>query len=223
MAWTCTEIPDSNSLGTTFVSPAKRSILQRMPPATMKQPHHIMIAPCKTHHTMPSVRPTTARATSSAGAREVEAGRWLPRALLHSVATTRPGERFTGDGVSLVLFRNWPCRQPIPCPGEFADNHLPAPPLHWGRCLTCLVSQLALPPADTPSRRIPRQPSPGAVHHVISRFVDRSWLLTEDAERARYLYLLGRSLQRSDWRCLAYALTGSSAKIERKPRSIRRG
>jgi hypothetical protein len=54
--------------------------------------------------------------------------------------------------------------------------------------------------------RIARQESPGAVHHVISRFVDRSWLLTEDTERDRYLHLLGRALDHSSWRCLAYAL-----------------
>jgi hypothetical protein len=54
--------------------------------------------------------------------------------------------------------------------------------------------------------RIARQVFPGVVHHIISRFVDRTWLLTEDVERDRYLHLLGRSLRRSDWRCLAYAL-----------------
>jgi hypothetical protein len=54
--------------------------------------------------------------------------------------------------------------------------------------------------------RIARQECPGAVHHVISRFVDRSWLLTDDVERDRYLHLLGRALSHSSWRCLAYAL-----------------
>jgi putative transposase len=54
--------------------------------------------------------------------------------------------------------------------------------------------------------RIPRRPTIGAVHHVISRFVDRSWLLTDDQERGEYLRLLGRALDRSSWRCLAYAL-----------------
>jgi len=54
--------------------------------------------------------------------------------------------------------------------------------------------------------RIARQEAHGVVHHVISRFVDRSWLLTDEVERERYLHLLGRSLRRSDWRCLAYAL-----------------
>jgi hypothetical protein len=54
--------------------------------------------------------------------------------------------------------------------------------------------------------RVARQEIPGVVHHVISRFVDRTWFLTEDAERDRYLHLLGRALSQSDWRCLAYAL-----------------
>jgi hypothetical protein len=54
--------------------------------------------------------------------------------------------------------------------------------------------------------RIARQVHPGVVHHIISRFVDRTWFLTDDIERDRYLHLLGRSLHRSDWRCLAYAL-----------------
>jgi hypothetical protein len=54
--------------------------------------------------------------------------------------------------------------------------------------------------------RVARQEVPGAVHHVISRFVDRTWFLRDDVERDRYLHLLGRSLVRSDWRCLAYAL-----------------
>jgi hypothetical protein len=54
--------------------------------------------------------------------------------------------------------------------------------------------------------RIARQQTPGVVHHVISRFVDRTWLLSDDLQRDRYLHLLGRALRRSDWRCLAYAL-----------------
>jgi hypothetical protein len=57
--------------------------------------------------------------------------------------------------------------------------------------------------------RIARQVAAGVVHHVISRFVDRSWFLTDEVERERYLHLLGRSLRRSDWRCLAYALMSS--------------
>jgi len=47
---------------------------------------------------------------------------------------------------------------------------------------------------------------PGALYHCIWRFVDRKWFFESDEERNFYLYLLGRSLERSDWRCLAYAL-----------------
>jgi hypothetical protein len=54
--------------------------------------------------------------------------------------------------------------------------------------------------------RIARLTTPGALHHVISRFVDRDWLVSSDHERAFYLGLLGRALQTSDWRCLAYCL-----------------
>jgi REP element-mobilizing transposase RayT len=54
--------------------------------------------------------------------------------------------------------------------------------------------------------RIARCIAPGAVYHVISRFVDREWCFHDDEERANYLRLLGRALEMSDWRCLAYAL-----------------
>ncbi len=54
--------------------------------------------------------------------------------------------------------------------------------------------------------RIARLTVPGAVHHVISRFVDRDWLFSGGEDRARYLTFLGRVLARSDWRCLAYCL-----------------
>jgi len=47
---------------------------------------------------------------------------------------------------------------------------------------------------------------PGVVYHVIARFVDRSWFITSDDERQRYLAMLGHALTQSDWRCLAYAL-----------------
>ena len=50
---------------------------------------------------------------------------------------------------------------------------------------------------------------PTAVHHVIARFVDRSFLLRGDTERAMYLHRLGTALAESDWRCLAYALMSS--------------
>jgi len=47
---------------------------------------------------------------------------------------------------------------------------------------------------------------PGVVYHVISRFVDRDWILDDDSERHCFLDLLGRALRKSDWRCLAYAV-----------------
>jgi hypothetical protein len=54
--------------------------------------------------------------------------------------------------------------------------------------------------------RIARYITPTAVHHVISRFVDRGWELRDDTEREHYLHRFGRALGASDWRCLAYAL-----------------
>ena len=54
--------------------------------------------------------------------------------------------------------------------------------------------------------RIARCISPGVVYHVISRFVDRDWLLSNHDERALYLHHLARGFERSDWGCLAYAL-----------------
>ena len=57
--------------------------------------------------------------------------------------------------------------------------------------------------------RTPRCTNPGAVYHVISRFVDREWRITSDDERARYLDFLGRALQLTEWKCLAYALMSS--------------
>lgn len=60
-----------------------------------------------------------------------------------------------------------------------------------------------------PRMRIARAVAAGTVYHVISRFVDRDWRLRDQAERTNYLRLLGRALQRSDWRCLSYALMSS--------------
>jgi len=51
-----------------------------------------------------------------------------------------------------------------------------------------------------------RSTVPGSVHHVISRFIDREFLVTSSNERARYLQLLGRALTHSDWKCVAFAL-----------------
>lgn len=47
---------------------------------------------------------------------------------------------------------------------------------------------------------------PNSVYHLISRFVDRQWFITEGEHRATYLRLLGRAIALSDWRCLAYAV-----------------
>ena len=54
--------------------------------------------------------------------------------------------------------------------------------------------------------RTDRYHHPGVLYHCITRFVDREWFFDESDERERYLALLGAALDRSDWRCLAYAL-----------------
>lgn len=57
--------------------------------------------------------------------------------------------------------------------------------------------------------RYARIHAPGAVVHVIARFVNREFRLAGDAERAIYLDALARSLVRTDWTMLAYALMSS--------------
>ena len=54
---------------------------------------------------------------------------------------------------------------------------------------------------------------PGVMHHLIWRFVDRNWFIESTAERARYLWLLGRALEPSDWRCVAYAVMSNHIHI----------
>jgi len=54
--------------------------------------------------------------------------------------------------------------------------------------------------------RTPRAMRPGRVYHLISRFVDREWFIATEDERTRYLELLGRALERADWRCFSYAV-----------------
>jgi REP element-mobilizing transposase RayT len=54
--------------------------------------------------------------------------------------------------------------------------------------------------------RTPRRNVPGFVYHLISRFVDREWFISNDDERTRYVTLLGRALSASDWRCLAFGV-----------------
>jgi hypothetical protein len=51
-----------------------------------------------------------------------------------------------------------------------------------------------------------RYNEPGAVHHVISRFVAQEWFIRGDEDRQQYLRWLGHALSRSDWKCLAYAV-----------------
>ena len=50
---------------------------------------------------------------------------------------------------------------------------------------------------------------PGTVYHLISRFVAKEWFIKTDVERSGYLRLLGQSIGRSDWRCLAFAVMSS--------------
>ncbi len=57
--------------------------------------------------------------------------------------------------------------------------------------------------------RIARLIEPHRVHHVISRFVDKRWLLEDEEDRELYLRLLAASLAKSDWLLLAYALMSS--------------
>jgi putative transposase len=54
--------------------------------------------------------------------------------------------------------------------------------------------------------RKPRRFEPGVPYHLISRFVDREWFITRPNEREHYLELLGRALEESDWRMLAFAV-----------------
>ncbi len=56
---------------------------------------------------------------------------------------------------------------------------------------------------------MPRQPrdiEPGTEYHLISRFVDREWFIEKSYEREHYLRLLGRALDRTDWRLTGYAV-----------------
>ncbi len=51
-----------------------------------------------------------------------------------------------------------------------------------------------------------RRDAPGAVHHIIVRFVDRAFRIRDDEERRAYLYRLGAASRRSGWTVLAYAV-----------------
>ncbi len=54
--------------------------------------------------------------------------------------------------------------------------------------------------------RNPRWNLEGSVYHCITRFVDHTWFIEHPDERARYLFLLGRAMDHTDWRCLSYAV-----------------
>ncbi|MEO6772979.1 MAG: transposase [Kofleriaceae bacterium] len=54
---------------------------------------------------------------------------------------------------------------------------------------------------------------PGLVHHLIWRCLNREWLITSDQHRERYLWWLGRALEESDWKCIAYAVMSNHVHI----------
>jgi REP element-mobilizing transposase RayT len=54
--------------------------------------------------------------------------------------------------------------------------------------------------------RVPRFIVHGLVYHLISRFVDRDWFITNERERSYYLDLFGRAIAKSDWRCIGYGV-----------------
>jgi hypothetical protein len=54
-----------------------------------------------------------------------------------------------------------------------------------------------------------RERAPGAIHHVVSRFVNREFRLRSASERAEYLRRVAASIAGSDWKLLGYALMSS--------------
>lgn len=60
--------------------------------------------------------------------------------------------------------------------------------------------------ADSLGMRMARILGVGCVHHVIARFVDRSWQLVGDQEREQYLGRLATAMARARWRLIGYAL-----------------
>jgi hypothetical protein len=61
--------------------------------------------------------------------------------------------------------------------------------------------------------RLPRDIEPGVPYHLISRFVDREWFITTEAQRRCYVSFLGRALSNSDWRCFSYAVMSNHVHI----------
>jgi hypothetical protein len=57
--------------------------------------------------------------------------------------------------------------------------------------------------------RIAREVPPGAVVHIISRFVNGQYLMADDDCRAEYLRRLSRALTRTDWELLSFGLMSS--------------
>jgi putative transposase len=54
--------------------------------------------------------------------------------------------------------------------------------------------------------RQPREELAGAIHHVFARGNAKQAIYLDDADRGRYLVLLGKAVRRQRWRCLAYCL-----------------
>jgi REP element-mobilizing transposase RayT len=54
--------------------------------------------------------------------------------------------------------------------------------------------------------RPPREELAGGIHHVFARGNAKQVIYVDDADRQRYLVLLGRAVARHRWRCLAYCL-----------------
>jgi putative transposase len=54
--------------------------------------------------------------------------------------------------------------------------------------------------------RKPREEVAGGIHHVYARGNAKQAIYVDDADRERYLVLLGKTVVRQRWRCLAYCL-----------------
>jgi putative transposase len=54
--------------------------------------------------------------------------------------------------------------------------------------------------------RKPREELAGAIHHVFARGNAQQAIYRDDADRERYLVILGKTVARQRWRCLSYCL-----------------